>query len=424
MKSTIKKLFAALAISIITAALPLNASAASVQNFRDVAPGQWYYTAIDYAVTAGLFGGTSATTFAPNSAMTRGMFVKVLGNKAGINTTEYPSTSFSDVKLGAWYAQGVEWAAQNNIVNGVGGGRFAPDQSVTREQMAVILYNYARFEGCDTMSRVGALLKFTDECKVSSYAYHAMEWAVTNNILCGSGGKLDPQGTATRAQVAQIFYNARELLAGGSSMPDSPTPTPAPVPDIQRIPITDEVRAKLKPNQDPEKLLDYVLNGKHDDPRFPFDGTIAKWDPSLLGASDVGRDYFGSWNDIEDEMRSTAVVANSFVTTLTITASDRFYITAEEADGCFCLVYHPAEKSDSQKMKAVKGTLSLPGSKKFDRGLCYVGSGWAGPISWDTYGGAVGVARKIEYYLCEFHPYTNRYYITELEPGVFYLLYS
>lgn len=426
MKNTIKKLFAALVISILSITLPLHASAASVQNFSDVASGQWYYTAVDYAINEGLFSGTSSSTFSPNAPMTRGMFVKVLGNQAGVDPAEYPSSSFSDVRPGAWYAPCVEWAVRNEIVNGTGNGRFSPDQSVTREQMAVVLYNYARFNGCDTMARVGAMLKFVDECRVSSYAYHAMEWAVTHNLLSGNGGRLDPQGTATRAQVAQIFYNARGLLAGdGNGLADpTPSPVPTPAPDSPKIPITDEVRAKLKPNQDPEKLLDYVLNGKRDDPRFTYDGTNARWDPSLLGANDVARDYFGSWNDIEHEMRSSAVVANSFIHTLTYTESDRFYITAEEADGCFCLIYHPAEKPDSQKMKAVKAALDLPGSKTFDRGLCYVGAGWAGPISWDIYGGATGIAHKIEYYLCEFHSYSNRYYITEPEPGVFYLLYS
>ncbi len=97
--------------------------------------GMVLYTAVDYAVSEKLFNGTSATTFAPNEAMTRGMFVTVLGNKAKIDPKDYPTSSFSDVKAGVWYAPNVEWAAQNGIVNGAGGGKFSPDKSVTREQM-------------------------------------------------------------------------------------------------------------------------------------------------------------------------------------------------------------------------------------------------------------------------------------------------
>ena len=106
------------------------------------------------------------------------------------------------MKTGAWYAPHVEWAAQNGIANGVGGGRFNPNQSVTREQVAVILYNYAKFTDCDLTVRAGLLEPFPDGNKVSGYAKYAMEWAITHKIINGSGGKLAPSGTATRAQVA------------------------------------------------------------------------------------------------------------------------------------------------------------------------------------------------------------------------------
>ena len=108
---------------------------------------------------------------------------------------------------------------------------------------------------------------------------------------------------------------------------------------------------------------------------------------------------------------------------LTRTVSDTFYITAKDEDGFFCLYYHPAEVEDSQKMQEVKTVLRLPDSIQYDRGLCYEGAGWAGPISWDLYGGALGVADQIEYYLTDMHT-AIQYYITEPEPGVFYLLYG
>ena len=427
-----KKMIATLlSFVIMISAFTLNASAAA-EKFSDVKPGAWYYTAVDYAVGEKLFSGTSSNTFSPGSPMTRAMFVRVLGNKAGVDPEDYPGSYFLDVPKGTWYTPYVQWAAGHEIVNGTGGYKFSPNQSVTREQMALILYNYAKTTDCDLTVRAGLLDKYPDGGKVASYAKYAMEWAVTHNILSGSGGRLDPKGTASRAQVAQIFYNSRELLANGNDVPQppapspspDPSPSPSPDPDAPRISITDEVRAKLKPNQDPEKILDYVLNGKHDDPTFSYNGTTAKWDPTLMTLDGVARSYFGSWEDIEHEMRGSSIVANDFVQTLTYTDSDRFCITAEDSDGCFCLYYHPKVKADSANMKSIKAALNLPATKKLDQALCYEGTGWAGPLPWNLYGGAQGMAKKIEYYLLDFHPYTTRYYITEPEPNVFYLLYS
>lgn len=427
MRNTIKKLFALVIAFVLTVNLTMNAGAVSITDFSDVRPGRWYYSAVEYAVSEGLFSGTSATTFSPDAPMTRGMFVKVLANKAGIDTSQYVGTSFSDVGTGAWYTAPVEWAAEHRIVSGIGNGQFAPNKNVTREQMAVILYNYAEYAGCDLTTRAGLLEQFSDGGKVSHYAKYAMEWALTHKLLAGSVGRLNPQGTATRAQVAQVFMNAHDLLSGSDS-PQEPTVTPAPTsspyPDAPGILITDEVRAKLKPNQDPEKLLDYVLNGKNDDPTFSYDGTTAKWDPSLVSAEDVGMSYAGCWEDSEHEARGTDRVANGFVQRLTRTASDRFYITAEEADGCFCLYYHSAEKPDGGKMRQVKSALNLPGSKKLNRALLLEGAGWAGPMEWGVYNGAPGIARKVEYYLLELHSYTTCYYLSEPEPGVFYLFYN
>lgn len=406
--------------------LTVNASAAA-EKFTDVKPGAWYYTAVDYAVGEKLFNGTSATTFSPNGAMTRGMFVTVLGNKAKIDPKDYPTTSFSDVKAGVWYAPHVEWAAQNGIVNGTGGGKFSPDKSVTREQMAVILYNYAKFTNCDLTVRAGLLEQFPDGNKVSGYAKYAMEWAVTHKIINGSGGRLDASGTATRAQVAQIFYSSQELLAnGGSENPQPPTPSPSPditpspspVPDALHIVITDEVRAKLKDNLNPEMLLDYVLNGKNDDPTFAYDGTTATWDISLTTSPSVGKYFLGDWLDIPSDYNNTSAVANGFVQMLTRTVSDRFYITADQETNCFCLYYHPAEVEDSAQMREIKSLLNLPDTIKYDRSLCYEGAGWAGPLRWELYG-AQGIAEKIEYYLTDMHT-AIQYYLTEPEPGKFY----
>ncbi|MDE6996221.1 MAG: hypothetical protein K2P41_17755, partial [Lachnospiraceae bacterium] len=244
-------------------------------------------------------------------------------------------------------------------------------------------------------------------------------------------GRLDPRGTATRAQVAQIFYSSRELLDnGGTEEPQPPapspspdvTPGPSPVPDDPHIVITDEVRAKLKDNLNPEKLLDYVLNGKNDDPTFVFDGTTATWDISLTTSPNVGKYFLGDWLDIPSDYNNTSAVANGFVQMLTRTVSDRFYITADEETNCFCLYYHPAEVEDSAQMREIKSLLNLPDTIKYDRSLCYEGAGWAGPLRWELYG-AQGIAEKIEYYLTDMHT-AIQYYLTEPEPGVFYLLYG
>ena len=124
-----KKLIAALlTLVLMVSAVTVGASAAA-EKFTDVNPNKWYYAAVDYAVGEGLFSGTSAATFSPNEPMTRGMFVTVLGNKAKIDPAQYTESSFSDVKAGKWYAPFVEWAAGNSIVNGIGGGKFAPDRN-------------------------------------------------------------------------------------------------------------------------------------------------------------------------------------------------------------------------------------------------------------------------------------------------------
>ena len=430
MSKLFQRFLAAGAAVVMLSSVPFPANAAA-EKFTDVKPGKWYYTAVDYAVSEKLFSGTSSTTFSPEEPMTRGMFVTVLGKKARIDPAQYTESSFSDVKAGVWYAPNVEWAAQNGIVNGTGGGRFSPNKSVTREQMAVILYNYAKFTNCDLTVRAGLLEQFPDGNKVSGYAKYPMEWAITHGIINGNGGKLDPSGTATRAQVAQIFYSSRELLAnGGSENPQPPTPSPSPdvtpspspVPDAPHIVITDEVRAKLKDNLNPEMLLDYVLNGKNDDPTFAYDGTTATWDISLTTSPNVGKYFLGDWLDSPSDYNNTSAVTNGFVQMLTRTVSDRFYITADEETNCFCLYYHPADVEDSAQMREIKSLLNLPDTIKYDRSLCYEGAGWAGPLRWELYG-AQGIAEKIEYYLTDMHT-AIQYYLTEPEPGVFYLLYG
>ena len=180
--------------------------------FADTPQDAWYREAVDYVAENELFNGTSTTTFGPDIPMTRGMFVTVLHRMAGL--PEAGEITFTDVPSDEWYTDAVAWAAENGIVGGVEDGtRFAPDVSVRREEIAVILY---RYEGEPAIENGTALDAFSDGGEVSSWAEDAMAWAVQEGILKGSGGKLNPQSDATRAEVAQIFFNYCNLNQEGA----------------------------------------------------------------------------------------------------------------------------------------------------------------------------------------------------------------
>ncbi len=178
--------------------------------FSDVPSGSWYYDAVNYVADNGYFSGTSAAEFSPGANMTRGMFVTVLGRMAVIDTAQYTDSSFSDVPAGKYYSPYVQWASANGIVSGVGNGKFNPDGQITREQMAVIMYNYVKFTGGDTSADSGRFDGFSDRASVSSWAKEAMIWAAHTELINGSNGNLSPSGNATRAQVAQIVKNLCE----------------------------------------------------------------------------------------------------------------------------------------------------------------------------------------------------------------------
>lgn len=175
--------------------------------FADVPAGAWYYGAAAYAYNNGLFAGETATTFAPNQTMNRAMLVTVLWSLAGKPAPKGVNT-FSDVPNGAWYTNAVTWAAENSVVTGVGSGRFDPNGAVTREQAAVILYKYAQSKGYDVSARAD-LTAFPDAGSVSDWAQDALAWANATGLIQGTvyGSKtiLDPQGSASRAQVAAIL---------------------------------------------------------------------------------------------------------------------------------------------------------------------------------------------------------------------------
>ena len=169
---------------------------ADASKFRDVAASDWYFDAVQYVLEKGLMNGTSDWTFAPNDATTRGMIVTILARVEGVNTNGNP-----------WYAAGQKWAMDNGISDGTN-----MPGVITREQLATILYRYAKQKGYD-VSKSAALTGFSDADKVSGYAAEAMQWAVAEGLLQGSNGKLNPQGSATRAQVATILMRFMEKIA-------------------------------------------------------------------------------------------------------------------------------------------------------------------------------------------------------------------
>ena len=179
--------------------------------FTDVAENAWYYDAVVYVYENGMMTGTNdGTTFSPAMSLTRGMMAQVMFN---LEKGTAPATgSFTDVAADAWYADAVNWAAANGIVGGYGNGKFGPEDSITREQMAVLLYNYAKFKGYD-MTATTDLTAFSDDEKVSDWAEYAMKWAVAEGLINGSNNALNPLGTASRAEVAQILMNFGQNVA-------------------------------------------------------------------------------------------------------------------------------------------------------------------------------------------------------------------
>lgn len=174
--------------------------------YADVTDKSWYYDAVRLVSEKGLMIGTSSNVFSPNGDMTRGMFVTVLYRLSG-DTVSY-SGSFSDVPSGEWYAPSIAWAAQNGTAGGVGDNKFAPDICITREQLAVILYHYAKYKGYDvSVGKDTNILSYKDVRSVSEYAYSALQWACGAGIIDGDdNGYLNPQNSASRAEVAAMLH--------------------------------------------------------------------------------------------------------------------------------------------------------------------------------------------------------------------------
>lgn len=194
-----------LSIVMVLGLLPASAFAANdTSAFSDVKTSAWYHEDVQYVSENGLMKGTGENLFSPDATTTRGMIVTILYRLGG-EPSPTGACPFQDVASGKYYEKAITWAAENGIVSGFSADTFGPDQNITREQMAAILYRYATYKKYD-VSTAGDLSKFPDADKVSSYAVDAMKWANAAGLINGSNdGKLYPAGNATRAQVAAIL---------------------------------------------------------------------------------------------------------------------------------------------------------------------------------------------------------------------------
>ena len=181
-----------------------------VNPFVDVIEGSWYSEAVKYVCEKGLMKGTGGNTFSPDEMTTRGMIVTILHRLEGMPSAG--DNAFSDVKTDKYYADAVAWASGNNIASGYGNDKFGPDDTISREQLAVILINYAKYKGYDISAKAD-LSKYADAEDISSWASDAMSWANAVGLILGDGNSLTPTGNATRAQAAAILYRLVEEIA-------------------------------------------------------------------------------------------------------------------------------------------------------------------------------------------------------------------
>ena len=228
---TMKKRLLALllAVCLVASLLPATASAAS-NPFRDVKPGDWFYKQVQYVYDNNLMSGTNATTFSPYTPTNRGMVAFILYKIEGSPAVS-GSAGFSDV-TSQYFAKAVTWASQNGIVSGTGSGRFNPNGPVNRGQLALMLYNYAKYKGFD-VSKSNDLSGFRDYGKIQSWAMKALSWANAMGLISGKSGNLiDPTGNALRGQMAVILY----AFCQKYTEEPAPEPTPDPSPDSTPTP--------------------------------------------------------------------------------------------------------------------------------------------------------------------------------------------
>lgn len=218
-----KRVWSFLLVAAMLFSLSITACAAAEDTgFSDVAADAWYADAVEYVRDNGLMSGTSAVTFSPNGTTSRGQIAAILYRASGSPAVS-GGAAFPDVADGAYYADASRWAAANGIITGYSDGSFGPSDPITRQQLAAILWRYAG------RPSAGAGQDYADESAIAGYAAAAVDWARASGVIGGKdGNRFDPNGSATRAQVAVILNRYMELLAQGGTTPD-------PAPDGARV---------------------------------------------------------------------------------------------------------------------------------------------------------------------------------------------
>ena len=175
--------------------------------FNDVGTNDWYYSSIKYTYQKGIIKGATETEFRPNAKFSRGMLVTILWRMEG-EPKVTNAKEFADVTSGKYYYNAIKWATSKGIVNGYSNGKFGPEDNITREQLAVMLRNYAKYKG-KNVSQTADISKYRDSGKTSGYAKTSVQWAIAKGIISGkdNGTRIDPQGTASRAEAASMIYN-------------------------------------------------------------------------------------------------------------------------------------------------------------------------------------------------------------------------
>ena len=212
MRNARRLLAALLAVVMLIPSILVPGYAAETTGFKDVREDSWYANAVDYVSAAGYMKGTSKDAFSPGEDVTRAMFVTILSRVARAQTDNTVS-AFGDVAANRYYSGAIEWAAEKEIVNGVGGGLFAPYRSITRQDLAVMLYRFVNAMGCELSA--GESRTYTDEAAISAYAADAVRFVASTGLFAGyQDGSFRPKATATRAQTAVIVMRLAQLLDG------------------------------------------------------------------------------------------------------------------------------------------------------------------------------------------------------------------
>ena len=174
--------------------------------FEDVTIADWFYDDVMFVCGRGVMQGVSDTRFGPHLTATRAMMATILWRMEG-SPTPTAEARFTDVRSGQWYSEAVAWTAQSGVYTGYADGSFRPNDSITREQLAAILYRYAKYKGVDvSVGEDTNILSYADAAEISDYAFPAMQWACGAGVMQGSNGNLLPRGRATRAQIAAMLH--------------------------------------------------------------------------------------------------------------------------------------------------------------------------------------------------------------------------